>query len=245
MWINKKCAWYFQWLKAERKIKVKSLKEAHFSFSFFFLPETPAWFSQCRSEVTNCRFPDWYWNHLHLPSRPLQKKTARFKMKAGSRDAFLLICHALTAQCAAACCRLWAMNGALMHRHGSSFTSEFIRATRAASLRASAWLSHTCRQRDRGMQGGDGKGRKLPSNVQMSCVWSWSWTNHTQSSLSVISHLIKATGSKLETAARLKTFESSNHMSSLSWGWGLGPLFEPQRAPSHKLGHLKNAFVLN
>lgn len=49
----------------------------------------------------------------------------------------------LTALWVAACCTLWAMNCGLMRRHGSSFTSEFIRATRAASRRASAWLSHT------------------------------------------------------------------------------------------------------
>lgn len=44
----------------------------------------------------------------------------------------------LTALCVAACCTLRAMNCGLMRRHGSSFTSEFIRATRAASRRASA-----------------------------------------------------------------------------------------------------------
>lgn len=55
---------------------------------------------------------------------------------------------ALTALSVAACCRLWVMNWGLMRRHGSSFTSEFIRATRAASLRASAWVSHTWGWRD-------------------------------------------------------------------------------------------------
>lgn len=59
---------------------------------------------------------------------------------------WLILCRrwlTLTALSVSACCKLWVMNWALMRRHGSSFTSEFIRATRAASLRASAWVPHT------------------------------------------------------------------------------------------------------
>lgn len=116
------------------------------------LPETPAWFSQCRSGVTNCRFLNWYWSHTHLPSRPLQTTTVHFKIRPGNMKSipphlhYNEQCAALTAQWVAACSKLWVMNWASMHRHGSSFTSEFIRATRAASRRASAWLSHTCRE---------------------------------------------------------------------------------------------------
>lgn len=143
---------HFQWLKAKRKNSF--LWNKH-----HVLPETPAWFSQCRSGVTNCMFLNWYWSHTHLPSRPLQTTTVHFKIRAGNIHRipphlhYNEQCAALTAQWVAACCKLWVMNWASMHRHGSSFTSEFIRATRAASRRASAWLSHTCRCDEWGMRG--------------------------------------------------------------------------------------------
>ena len=57
-------------------------------------------------------------------------------------DVCMCVCvialQGLTALSAAACFRLCEMKAGLMRRDGSSFIREFMRATRAASLRASA-----------------------------------------------------------------------------------------------------------
>lgn len=92
-----------------------------------------------------------------------------------------------------------------MHRHGSSFTSEFIRATRAASRRASAWLSHTCRERHEcGMEKGIKMSHLKQKCSDVLCVKPELNQSHTLSSISVILRFIKAARSKLKTAVRLK-----------------------------------------
>ena len=94
----------------------------------------------------------------------------------------------LTALCVAACCKLWVMNWELMRRHGSSFTREFIRATRAASLRASAWVSHTWgrgedeESRCQEQEGGEPMWNLVTSNRNVRPQWAHTltlWWFHT------------------------------------------------------------------
>lgn len=66
-----------------------------------------------------------------------------FSVPVAANKLWECVLFRITALCLAACSKLCAMNLGVMRRHGRSLTSEFIRATRAASRRASAGLSHT------------------------------------------------------------------------------------------------------